>query len=191
MPLREPPIPHSITLATSEEDRGAETFTAILKTALNHYVVKRGDLKTVIAGYPWFLDWGRDALIFVRGLVAARKMADARDIVIQFARFEKQVSVPNMIQAENAANRDTSDAPLWLISACADLVRAEDDEQFIDSDCGGRSMRQILLSIGQSIKAGTLNGVHMDPESGLIFSPTHFSWMDTNHPAGTPDRAIP
>jgi len=191
MPLREPPIPHSITLATSEEGQGAETFTGILKTSLDHYVVKRGDFKTVIAGYPWFLDWGRDALIFVRGLVAARKTADARDIVIQFARFEKQGSLPNMIQAENAANRDTSDAPLWLISACADLVRAEDDQQFIDSDCGGRSMRQILLSIGQSIKAGTPNGVRMDPESGLIFSPTHFSWMDTNHPAGTPRQGYP
>ncbi len=191
IPLREPPIPHLITLATSEEGEGAEAFTRILKTSLDHYVVKRGDLKTVIAGYPWFLDWGRDALIFVRGLVAAGKMADARDIVIQFARFEKQGTLPNMIQAENAANRETSDAPLWLITACADLVQAEDDEQFIESDCGGRSMRQILLSIGQSIKAGTPNGVRMDPESGLIFSPSHFTWMDTNHPAGTPRQGYP
>jgi predicted glycogen debranching enzyme len=118
-------------------------------------------------------------------------MADARDIVLQFARFEKQGTLPNMIQAENAANRDTSDAPLWLITACADLVRAEGDAQFIDSDCGGRSMRQIFLSIGQSIIAGTPNGVHMDPDSGLIFSPTHFSWMDTNHPAGTPRQGYP
>jgi predicted glycogen debranching enzyme len=96
-----------------------------------------------------------------------------------------------MIQAENAANRDSSDAPLWLITACADLVHAQDDEQLMESDCGGRSMRQILLSIGQSIEAGTPNGVRMDPESGLIFSPTHFSWMDTNHPAGTPREGYP
>jgi starch synthase (maltosyl-transferring) len=61
----------------------------------------------------------------------------------------------------------------------------------MDSDCGGRSMRQILLSIGQSIKAGTPNGVCMDPASGLIFSPTHFSWMDTDHPAGTPRQGYP
>ena len=192
MPPRESHIPHSMILAAlEEEETGAETFTKILKTSLDHYVVKRGDLKTVIAGYPWFLDWGRDALIFVRGLVAAGNMADARDIIIQFARFEKQGTLPNMIQAENAANRDTSDAPLWLVTACVDLVRAEADEQFIDSDCGGRSMRQIFLSIGQSIIAGTPNGVHMDPDSGLIFSPTHFSWMDTNHPAGTPRQGYP
>jgi predicted glycogen debranching enzyme len=191
MPLQDRPIPHFITLAASEEDEGAEPLTGILKTSVDHYVVKRGDLKTVIAGYPWFLDWGRDALIFVRGLVAAGKMAAARDIVTQFARFEKQGTLPNMIRAENAANRDTSDAPLWLITACADFVQAEDDKQFIESDCGGRSVRQILLSIGQSIKAGTPNGVRMDPESGLIFSPTHFTWMDTNHPAGTPRQGYP
>jgi predicted glycogen debranching enzyme len=191
IPLESPPIPHLTPLAALEKEAGDETFSEILKTSLDHYVVKRGDLKTVIAGYPWFLDWGRDALIFVRGMVAAGKMADARDIIMQFARFENQGTLPNMIQAESAANRDTSDAPLWLIVACADWVRAETDGPFLDSDCGGRSMRQILLSIGQSIKAGTPNGVRMDPQSGLIFSPTHFSWMDTNHPAGTPRQGYP
>jgi predicted glycogen debranching enzyme len=184
--------PHPINLAAPEErETGAETFTRILKASLDHYVVRRGDLKTVIAGYPWFLDWGRDALIFARGLAAAGKIADARDIIAQFARFEEQGTLPNMIQAENAANRDTSDAPLWLITACADLMRAEGHQPFMDSDCGGRSLRQILLSIGRSITAGTPNGVRMDPESGLIFSPTHFSWMDTNHPAGTPRQGYP
>ncbi|MGD2184507.1 MAG: amylo-alpha-1,6-glucosidase [Desulfobacterales bacterium] len=191
MPMQDPRLPHLMAFPTSEEEKAAKSITEILKASLDHYVVKRGDLKTVIAGYPWFLDWGRDALIFVRGLVAAGKTADAQDIVIQFARFEKQGSLPNMIQAEKAANRDTSDAPLWLIVACADLVQAEDDERFIESDCEGRPLRQILLSIGQSIKAGTPNGVRMDPESGLIFSPTHFTWMDTNHPAGTPREGYP
>ncbi|MGD9225524.1 MAG: amylo-alpha-1,6-glucosidase [Desulfobacterales bacterium] len=188
---RKPTIPHSTVLPISAENSETATITRILKTSLDHYVVKRGDLKTVIAGYPWFLDWGRDALIFVRGLVAAGKMAAARDIVIQFARFEKKGTLPNMIQGENAANRDTSDAPLWLIVACADLVQADDTEQFLESECGGRLMRQILLSIGQSIKLGTPSGVRMDPDSGLIFSPTHFTWMDTNHPAGTPRQGYP
>jgi len=188
---QKPASPHSTTLPVSGESNGTATVTGILKASLDHYVVKRGDLKTVIAGYPWFLDWGRDALIFVRGLVAAGKMAAARDIILQFARFEERGTLPNMIQGETAANRDTSDAPLWLIVACADLVQADDNEQFIESDCGGRSMRQILLSIGQSTKSGTPNGVRMDPESGLIFSPTHFTWMDTNHPAGTPRQGYP
>ncbi|MGD8993097.1 MAG: amylo-alpha-1,6-glucosidase, partial [Desulfobacterales bacterium] len=173
------------------EDDTHRAASAILKHSLNHYIVRRDDLKSVIAGYPWFLDWGRDALIFARGLVAAGKAAQARDILVQFARFEKNGTLPNMIQAENDANRSTSDAPLWLLTASADWVRSEDDNSLLATDCGGRSLRQILISIGRSLKKGAPNGVHMDPESGLIFSPTHFSWMDTNHPAGTPRQGYP
>jgi predicted glycogen debranching enzyme len=185
------PAADSTTAPAAAEDDTRIAASEILKRNLGHYVVRRGDLKSVIAGYPWFLDWGRDALIFVRGLVAAGKQAQARDILIQFARFEKNGTLPNMIQAENDANRSTSDAPLWLITASADWVRAKADDSLLETDCGGRSMRQILLSIGLSLKKGALNGVHMDPESGLIFSPTHYSWMDTNHPAGTPRQGYP
>ncbi|MGD2099704.1 MAG: amylo-alpha-1,6-glucosidase [Desulfobacterales bacterium] len=181
----------SKTAPAAAEDGTHLAVSDILKRNLDHYVVRRGDLKSVIAGFPWFLDWGRDALIFVRGLVAAGKAAQARGILIQFAQFEKSGTLPNMIQAENDANRSTSDAPLWLITASADWVRAKADHSLLETDCGGRSMRQILVSIGRSLKKGALNGVHMDPESGLIFSPTHFSWMDTNHPAGTPRQGYP
>jgi predicted glycogen debranching enzyme len=96
-----------------------------------------------------------------------------------------------MIQAENDANRNTSDAPLWLLTACADWVQAQDKDALLESDCGGRTLREILLSIGQSLRSGAPNGVYMDPESGFIFSPIHFSWMDTNHPAGTPRQGYP
>jgi predicted glycogen debranching enzyme len=193
---KEKPLPqslagHSMTGADSAENEPEKTITEILRAALDHYVVKRSDLKTVIAGYPWFLDWGRDALIFARGLVAAEKMDDARKVLIQFGQFEKDGTLPNMIQGNNAANRDTSDAPLWFITACADFVRAEGKDHFLQCPCGDRSIREIILSIGQSLIAGTPNGVRMDPESGLIFSPTHFTWMDTNHPAGTPRQGYP
>ena len=49
----------------------------------------------------------------------------------------------------------------------------------------------ILFSIANAYEKGTPNGIHMDPESCLIFSPTHFTWMDTNHPAGTPRQGYP
>jgi starch synthase (maltosyl-transferring) len=175
----------------SVENEPEKSVTDILRASLDHYVVRRGDLKTVIAGYPWFLDWGRDALIFTRGLVAAGKMAEAGDVLKQFGQFEKDGTVPNMIQGNNAANRDTSDAPLWFITACADLVHAEGNNNFLQSACGDRSVKEVILSIGQFLKVGTPNGVRMDPESGLIFSPTHFTWMDTNHPAGTPRQGYP
>ncbi len=159
--------------------------------ALDHYIVKREGLNTVIAGYPWFLDWGRDALIFVRGLIAAGKIREARAVLKQFGRFEQDGTLPNMIRGKDVGNRDTSDAPLWFVIACADLVRKEGNEDFLNNGCNGRIIRQILLSIGQAYAIGTPGGVRMDPESGLVFSPAHFTWMDTDHPAGTPREGYP
>jgi predicted glycogen debranching enzyme len=163
----------------------------ILNRSLNHYIVDRGDLKTVIAGYPWFLDWGRDALIFARGLISLKQTECARAILKQFGQFEEQGTLPNMIVGQNAGNRDTSDAPLWFFTVCSDLIRVEGNDSILNTECGDRSIGQILLSIGQSIITGTANGIRMDPESGLIFSPAHFSWMDTDHPAGTPRQGYP
>jgi predicted glycogen debranching enzyme len=163
----------------------------ILTQAMDNFVVQRGNHKSVIAGYPWFLDWGRDALIFVRGLIAAQKLAEARAILKQFGQFEQQGTLPNMIQGNQAANRDTSDAPLWFILACDDLLRAENNDEFLEADCNGRSVRDIILSIGNGIMAGTPNGIKMDTETGLVFSPIHYTWMDTDHPAGTPRQGYP
>jgi starch synthase (maltosyl-transferring) len=173
-----------------EKRRFCKPYDA-LKTALGDYVVKRNDLNTVIAGYPWFLDWGRDALIFIRGLIAAGKMDEARSILKQFGQFESNGTIPNMIRGKDAGNRNTSDAPLWFFVACADLVRIQGNEEFLDSTCGDRTIRDILFSIANAYEKGTPNGIHMDPESCLIFSPTHFTWMDTNHPAGTPRQGYP
>jgi predicted glycogen debranching enzyme len=174
----------------SEDHRWSDPVE-VLEKSIEHYVVDRGDLKTVIAGYPWFLDWGRDSLIFSRGLIASPKTEIARSILQQFARFEDKGTLPNMIVENDAGNRDTSDAPLWLFTACADLMRIEGNDGFLKIACGNRSMYQILLSIGKSIIAGIPNGIRMDPESGLVFSPAHFSWMDTDHPAGTPREGYP
>ena len=49
----------------------------VLTHAMDDFVVRRGELKSAIAGYPWFLDWGRDTLIFVRGLIASGRMAES------------------------------------------------------------------------------------------------------------------
>ena len=184
-------IPRQPADPVESDATGQRTPGEMLTRALDDFVVRRGELKSVIAGYPWFLDWGRDALIFVRGLVAADKLDDARMILKQFGRFEQNGTLPNMIHGNNAGNRDTSDAPLWFIQACGELIEAENDDVFLEEPCGGRTIRQILLSIGQSFMTKTPTGIHMDPDSGLVFSPVHFTWMDTNHPAGTPRQGYP
>jgi len=163
----------------------------ILHRALDHFIVRRGPYKSIIAGYPWFLDWGRDALIVVRGMIADGRVEDARAVLKLFGQFEDRGTLPNMIQGDDAGNRDTSDAPLWFVTACSDLVRYEGNDAFLDETCGSRSIRSILVSIGKSYLSGTANGIKTDPESGLVFSPMHFSWMDTNFPAGTPRQGYP
>src|SRR5205807_349769 len=89
------------------------------------FVVRRDSGKTVIAGYPWFLDWGRDTFICARGLLAAGMIEEVKQIVVTFARFEKNGTLPNTIFGEDASNRDTSDAPLWFAVVCEELARLE------------------------------------------------------------------
>ena len=162
-----------------------------MRNAIRQFLVGRDNSLTVIAGYPWFLDWGRDTLICLRGIIAARMLGEALEILMQFARFESKGTLPNMIRGGDESNRDTSDAPLWFFVACADLVRAEGSHGLLKTRCNGRSLRQVLRSIGRFYMEGTPNGIRMDPDSGLIFSPSHFTWMDTDHPAGTPREGYP
>ncbi|MDE3067945.1 MAG: glycogen debranching enzyme N-terminal domain-containing protein [Verrucomicrobiota bacterium] len=168
-------------------------FADRLTRAAKQFVVRRGAGKTVIAGYPWFLDWGRDTLVACRGLLAAGMIEEVREILLTFAKFEKKGTLPNAIFGANASNRETSDAPLWFalaVSECADKPPHSTlhDEA---ADSGGRPLREVLASIAENYARGAPNGIRMDPDSALIWSPAHFTWMDTNFPAGTPREGYP
>ena len=177
--------------AAGKEKRAPEvSLDYHLRSAMNQFIVKRGRQKTVIAGYPWFLDWGRDTLICLRGMITCGMIDECKAILRQFASFEQGGTIPNMISGEDASNRDTSDAPLWMHAAVSDLIAAE-GTAFLDMDCAGRRLADVLVSIGNHYISGTSNGIKVDRESGLVFSPSHFTWMDTNHPAGTPREGYP
>jgi predicted glycogen debranching enzyme len=163
----------------------------VLTGAIKRFVVKRDQYNTVIAGYPWFLDWGRDTLICLRGMIAAGFIKEARNIILQFAAFEKQGTIPNMIRGNDDSNRDTSDAPLWLFIAVNDYCRETGSDSIMREKCGSRTVLEVLKSIIENYRSGTPNGIVMDQESGLVFSPPHFTWMDTNYPACTPRQGYP
>lgn len=170
---------------------------ATLRASADAFVVARDDARTVIAGYPWFLDWGRDTLIAARGLAADGRLEDVRQILLAFARFEKDGTLPNSIHGEDASNRDTSDAPLWFGLACEEyagaLATVAERRAFFATkvDAAGRTFAGVLRSVAAGYLAGTPNGIRVDAASGLVFSPGHFTWMDTNHPAGTPREGYP
>ena len=215
-----------------ESPRNGESFEAQLLQAARAFVVRRESGKSVIAGYPWFLDWGRDTFISARGLLAAGMVEEVKQILVIFARFEKDGTLPNIIHGNDASNRDTSDAPLWFGVVCEELARGNPKSEgrnpkedrnpkaeksppsgtsgsdfgnsdfFRISDFGlriystvvddsGRTLRQVLESIAENYIRGTPNGIHMDADSALIWSPSHFTWMDTNFPAATPREGYP
>jgi starch synthase (maltosyl-transferring) len=159
--------------------------------SLDAFLVDRGRDKSVIAGYPWFLDWGRDSLIFCRGLIELGRFADAKSILRLFGRFEDKGTLPNMICGRDARNIETSDAPLWFFACCKDLIEREKSHDFLNERLGDRRVKEILLSIAHSLLKGTRTGVIADPETMLLFSPSHFTWMDTNFPAGSPRQGYP
>ena len=164
-------------------------FAAALKAALSLFIVRRDDLKTVIAGYPWFLDWGRDTFIFMRGMIAAGMHADALKILKAFAAFEENGTLPNIIYGKTAGNRDTTDAQLWFIRCVQELQAVADPSVCPPADID--ALVGTCLHIVDHYVSGTPNGIRMDSESGLVWSPAHFTWMDTNYPACTPRIGYP
>ena len=156
-----------------------------LRQALDLFIVRRDDLKTVIAGYPWFLDWGRDTFIFMRGMIAAGRCEDSLKILQAFAAFEESGTLPNIIYGQTAGNRDTTDAQLWFVRCVQELgERLKDDPRI-------QALKVTCESIVAHYCSGTPNGIRVDPESGLVWSPSHFTWMDTNYPACTPRVGYP
>jgi predicted glycogen debranching enzyme len=155
-------------------------------------VARRDTGRTVIAGYPWFLDWGRDSLICARGLLAAGMVSDVAAELVTFGRFVENGTMPNIIHGDTAGNRDTSDAPLWYGVACAETAERMGETLYETAvDKSGRTVADVLREIAVGYARGTPNGIRMDPVSGLIWSPPHFTWMDTNYPAGTPRQGYP
>ena len=120
-------------------------------------------------------------------LLSAGWREEVIDIVRTFASLERGGTLPNSLNGENDSNRETSDAPLWF-----SLVTEELGEECLAINVGeGRTLSDVIISIGQGYRDGAENGVRMDPESALIWSPAHYTWMDTNYPAGTPREGYP
>ena len=172
-----------------------DPFGQRLARAARAFIVRRDAGKTVIAGYPWFLDWGRDSLICARGLLMAGMATEVKHALLLFARFEENGTMPNTIHGDDASNRDTSDASLWFGVACEETAAwdKKTEAKFYDTTLNqsGRTLRDVLRSIATNYISGTPNGIRMDADSALIWSPTHFTWMDTNFPACTPREGYP
>jgi glycogen debranching enzyme len=108
------------------EQRRRRAFGSPLHRAADAYLVRRGEGRTIVAGYPWFTDWGRDTFIALRGLcLAAGRVEEAAEILLAWSRTVSQGMLPNRFaDAGSAPEYNSVDASLWFVVAVDALLRA-------------------------------------------------------------------
>ena len=150
-----------------------------LERAADAYLVRRADRSaTVIAGYPWFTDWGRDTMISLPGLLVARGRLDlAREVLEGFLAHLDGGLVPNRFpDAAGPAEYNTVDATLFMFQAVHAWERAGGSPAFVRD-----VFYPAACTIVDAHLRGTHHGIHVDPRDGLLVaggSGTNLTWMD-------------
>ncbi len=148
-----------------------------LVAAADQYIVARGDQKTVIAGYPWFADWGRDTMISLPGLCLTTGRSDvARQVLLAFARVVDRGMLPNRFpDAGEAPEYNTVDATLWFFAAARAYRASTGDDAFVREN-----LYAALADIIEWHLRGTRYGIRVE-EDGLLASGepgVQLTWMD-------------
>lgn len=156
-----------------------DEFAARLVLAADSFIVYRQSTqaKTIIAGYPWFTDWGRDAMIALPGLtLVTRRFEEAKEILRTFAKYCKDGLIPNMFPDEGMEPLyNTVDAPLWFFFAVYKYLQYTGDDEFVRD-----TIFPVLKEIIDHYQKGTHFNIHMD-DDGLIAAGTEgtqLTWMD-------------
>jgi len=162
-----------IIAAAPAKDIFAETLTA----ATDQFIVARGDRKSVIAGYPWFSDWGRDTMISLPGLtLVTGRYDDARNILCAFAGSIDQGMLPNRFpDSGEAPEYNTVDATLWMFHAIHEFLRYTRDYDFVRTN-----LYRPLMDIVAWHERGTRYGIRLDSD-GLLQAGepgVQLTWMD-------------
>ena len=159
-----------------------DNFASNLVKASDHFIVNRNStgLKTILAGYPWFTDWGRDTMIAFEGLVlCTKRFKDAREILESFSKYVKNGLVPNLFPDANTEPLyNTVDASLWYFQAVYKYLKytgTDEDYKFIEEKIYDK-----LVEIFKAYSTKTDFSIRMD-EDGLIFAGSgvdQVTWMD-------------
>jgi predicted glycogen debranching enzyme len=168
------------TVEQTERARRA-AFATPLHRAADAYVVARGDGKTIIAGYPWFSDWGRDTFIALRGLcLAGDRLTVARDILLEWARYIDRGMLPNFFpEGGKTAEYNSVDASLWFVIAVHELLQHAGIGVEV-SDAEVDALQAAVDAIVAGYAAGTRFGIRAT-ESGLLAAGepgVQLTWMD-------------
>jgi predicted glycogen debranching enzyme len=152
-----------------------------LTAAADQFIVQRGALNSVIAGYHWFGDWGRDTMIALPGLTLMTGRPEiARNILEEFAASADQGMLPNRFPDAgdtpeyNAPEYNTADAALWLFEAVRSYLRYTGDLDFV------KRLYPKLKEIVNWHRSGTRYGIHVDSDGLLACGEpgVQLTWMD-------------
>jgi len=156
-------------------------FRSPLERAGDAYVVRRGRGSTIIAGYPWFGDWGRDTFIATRGIcIATGRLYEATQILVEWADLLSDGMMPNQFPGDGAQPAfNAVDASLWFVIAVHDLLRAAGPSRAI----GARTHATLVAAIEAVLTAythGTRHGIK-GTSDGLLAAGepgVQLTWMD-------------
>ena len=170
-----------LNVRTMEHHR-RQSFASPLERAADAYLVKRGECKTIIAGYPWFGDWGRDSFIAIRGLCfATGRLEEAREILLGWSRVVSEGMLPNRFpdRGENP-EFNSVDASLWYIIAVGDYLRAVEKTPKLTADCHTEKLRAAIETILTGYHDGTRFRIHADTDGLLAAGEPGYqlTWMD-------------
>jgi predicted glycogen debranching enzyme len=144
--------------------------------------VERGHGKTIIAGYPWFTDWGRDTFIAMRGLcLATGRLDDARDILLQWAGMVSAGMLPNRFpDAGESPEYNSVDASLWFIVAVHDFFEAGKSRGWHVTSADRAALRTAVDAILDGYMRGTRYGIRCDADGLLAAGEpgVQLTWMD-------------
>ncbi len=162
-----------------EEERNRRSkISDSLEAAADAYLVRRKNGKTIVAGYPWFTDWGRDTFIALRGLCLATGKHDiARDILLEWADNVFEGMLPNRFPDNGAEPEYNSvDASLWYVIAIRDYLQIKKRTP----SAVRKKLEAAVDAILTGYSNGTRFGIRMD-EDGLIAAGqpgVQLTWMD-------------
>jgi predicted glycogen debranching enzyme len=158
---------------------GLEDWLKWLVQAADSFIVSRASTgkKSVLAGYSWFDDWGRDALISLPGLtLVTGRFEDAREILLTFEQNCSKGVIPNRFsdKAGDIPLYNTVDATLWFFNAVLQYLKYTGDFDFVKKQLWGT-----LNEIVDYHVEGTIFGIHVD-EDGLLAHGPQLTWMDAS-----------
>jgi predicted glycogen debranching enzyme len=176
-------------LRRAEKERRA-AFPTMLDRSADAYLVRRRTGRTIVAGYPWFTDWGRDTFIALRGLcLATGRLCEARDILLEWASAVSQGMLPNRFPDHGEEPEfNAVDASLWYVIAVHEFLEGAASTSNLISEADEQVLRRAVERIVEGYAAGTRFGIRLDAD-GLLLAGTpgvQLTWMD----ARVGDRVI-